>query len=425
MEGGDSLIKVCDALMGLGKSSAAITYINEHPEKKFIYITPYLSEAERIKNSCPEAHFVEPSNRLPAFGFSKVKHTEHLIFEGRNIATTHVCFTNYTMEMLEFIQRNGYTLLLDEVLSVFEDFKYKQRDVDDLLALGILEQDGDIYRLTDAGYHYDGSLCSSIIETAMCRDLIKVSDTADKLFYWSIPASYLTSFDEVIVMTYMFHGQAMQMYLDMSSIPYSYIGVKKCDDGLFRFTEEPQPLPERMQKLRGLINIFDREKLHRNFHGCDRMNTGSMNWFQSHPEEAEVLRKNLYNYFRGRGEDVSADELMWGTYNKDMEKLASKGFKKGFVPFNARATNQFRNKRMLAYLANPYMNVGTKLFFKNHGVEVDEDSYALSTFLQWIWRSAIRDGKEIEIYVPIARMRKLLNEWLDSLEGEGNDSGKT
>ena len=39
------MIQVCDAIMGTGKSSAAITYMNEHKEEKFIYITPYLEEA--------------------------------------------------------------------------------------------------------------------------------------------------------------------------------------------------------------------------------------------------------------------------------------------------------------------------------------------------------------------------------------------
>lgn len=42
------MIKVCDAIMGSGKSSAAITYMNEHPDDKFIYITPYLNEVKRI-----------------------------------------------------------------------------------------------------------------------------------------------------------------------------------------------------------------------------------------------------------------------------------------------------------------------------------------------------------------------------------------
>ena len=49
--------------MGTGKTEAAITYMNEHKEKKFIYITPYLAESNRIKDGCRELQFVEPSKR--------------------------------------------------------------------------------------------------------------------------------------------------------------------------------------------------------------------------------------------------------------------------------------------------------------------------------------------------------------------------
>ena len=56
-------IKVCDAIMGSGKSSAAIAYMNEHPQQKFIYITPYLEEAVRIRESCPATRSPNLSSR--------------------------------------------------------------------------------------------------------------------------------------------------------------------------------------------------------------------------------------------------------------------------------------------------------------------------------------------------------------------------
>ena len=69
------MVKVCDSIMGAGKSSAAITYINEHPGEKFIYITPYLDEAARIKKGCPGARFIEPSDKLKQYQFKKYLHT--------------------------------------------------------------------------------------------------------------------------------------------------------------------------------------------------------------------------------------------------------------------------------------------------------------------------------------------------------------
>lgn len=58
------MIKVCDTIMGGGKTSAVISHINAHPEKRFLYITPYLDEAARINKSCPSAHFMDRAAKL-------------------------------------------------------------------------------------------------------------------------------------------------------------------------------------------------------------------------------------------------------------------------------------------------------------------------------------------------------------------------
>ncbi len=46
-------VKVVDAICGAGKTTAAINYIN-HPSnsgERFMYVTPYLTEVQRIKES--------------------------------------------------------------------------------------------------------------------------------------------------------------------------------------------------------------------------------------------------------------------------------------------------------------------------------------------------------------------------------------
>ena len=51
-------INVVDAIMGSGKTSAAINYINGLDEDtRVIYITPYLNEVIRIKEECSEKKF--------------------------------------------------------------------------------------------------------------------------------------------------------------------------------------------------------------------------------------------------------------------------------------------------------------------------------------------------------------------------------
>ena len=59
------------------------------------------------------------------------------------------------------------------------------------------------------------------------------------------------------------------------------------------------------------------------------------------------------------------------------------------------------------------MNPVIKKFFEVHDIEVNEDGYALSEMLQFIWRSAIRCGNEIWVYIPSSRMRELLADWIE------------
>ena len=82
-------IRVLDARMGCGKTSAAIRYMNDHPGGRYLFITPFIDETERIKKGCPDLHFRTPSDRIKEFEFKKVNHLLALVSEGCNIAMTH------------------------------------------------------------------------------------------------------------------------------------------------------------------------------------------------------------------------------------------------------------------------------------------------------------------------------------------------
>ena len=139
--------------MGTGKTEAAITYMNEHRGKKFIYITPYLGESNRIKEGCPELHFVEPSNKLSEYHFRKTEHTAALISEGCNITTTHAAFKNYSTDTLKKVKELGYTLIIDESLEVLVESGLKANDMQMLEATGFLTSGDGMYQST--GKEYD------------------------------------------------------------------------------------------------------------------------------------------------------------------------------------------------------------------------------------------------------------------------------
>ena len=52
-------IKICDAIMGAGKTSAAINYMNDS-QGKFIFITPYLKRVRQNYRQLPNKEFQVP-----------------------------------------------------------------------------------------------------------------------------------------------------------------------------------------------------------------------------------------------------------------------------------------------------------------------------------------------------------------------------
>ena len=169
-----------------------------------------------------------------------------------------------------------------------------------------------------------------------------------------------------------------------------------------------------MEDIKNKINILVDDKL--NSIGDDSYSLSS-SWFDKPKNKPliEKMRKNLENYFghkiKGKGKDN-----MWTTFKNKSSKLQGRGYTKGFVPLNSRATNSYMNKCNLAYVANRFINPIMKGFFIERNVRVNENMFALSEMLQWIWRSRIRQGESINIYVPSKRMRNLLVDWLNGKE---------
>ena len=103
---------------------------------------------------------------------------------------------------------------------------------------------------------------------------------------------------------------------------------------------------------------------------------------------------------------------MWTTFKDYKHKLKGKGYSNQFVSCNCRSTNEYIDCYNLAYCVNIYLHPAVTQFFRQRNIQIDEDLYALSEMIQWIWRSRIRKGENINIYIPSIRMRNLLNAWL-------------
>ena len=410
------MVRVCDAIMGTGKSSAAITYLNEHSDDKFIYITPYLDEANRIKRYCPRIAFVEPSNKLKQYDFKKSIHTAALIREGRNITTTHQAFKGYTQDTLDCIKEQGYTLIIDENVDVLEMFEFHPDDLQLAVDAGYIVENNGVYSI--ANKNYNGKALQELFSLLKSRELIRMTDKDENaLFYWALPPELLTSFKDVFILTYLFNGQSLHHFMEIYNIPYEYIGIERTKSGVYRFSDYPGYTPEYVYRLKDMLHILERDRI--NDIGDD-YHSLSMSWFKRGGSGVEQLKKNVSNCFNNIWRDIPANKRLWGSYNGEFNKIRGKGYTKSFLTFNAKATNAYRDRECLVYIANLFMNVNEKKFYQMHGITVNEDAYALSIMVQWIWRSAIRDGKEVYLYIPSRRMRTLLANWIEITSKGGN-----
>ena len=126
----------------------------------------------------------------------------------------------------------------------------------------------------------------------------------------------------------------------------------------------------------------------------------------------KALKNNIYNYLNNICDGNSNDNI-WTTFKDYQNQLKGKGYTKAFVSVNSRATNEYRDRHNIVYPVNRFLNPYVKSFFTSNGIEINENGWALSEMLQFIWRSAIRDGKEINVYIPSKRMRNLLKAWIE------------
>lgn len=381
--------------------------MNSNKDTKYIFITPYLDEVERIRRACSEREFVSPERKY-SHGYSKLEHLHSLLKAGKNIASTHALFSCYTEETKELLKEGHYTLVLDEVLDLFHPVSYDGGDINLLVRNKIARKQDDNIVWDDE--EYAGVVFSELMQMSKSKNLV---DYDGQFFFWAVPIDVFRCFDDCYVLTYLFEYQLLKYYFDIYSIPYKLIGTSRRGR---EYNFCPIEEMDRKIELRDKIHICDNPKYN------DIGNPGfslSAAWFDRavrEPGEPKIkdLQKKLYSFFNQRGRPCG--DKMWTTLNRYKSELKGKGYASGFIVFNKRASNDFADRHELAYCLNVFMQPWMKNYLLKLGVrEVNQDMYALSVLIQWIFRSAIRNGEDIYIYIPSKRMRFLLETWLDNL----------
>lgn len=407
-------VNVIDAPCGYGKTSWAIQYMNDMSieSHNFIYVTPFLDEATRVKQSVHSREFHEPE---AIKGKTKLDDLHRLLGQGKDIATTHALFQMANAETKELIRINNYTLILDEVMNVIEQVPLKKNDLDLLIEARVIDYDVNDKGLTYIKWNEDkvdyDTEYNHIKQMALANNLILCNSSA---LIWNLPCDIFLMFKDVFILTYLFKGQFQRYYYDLHGIQYRYLSVVK--DDLHGHVLVPYQNRKIHNKatLNKLVSIYEGQL---NAIG-DKRTSLSTSWFEkSNKDLIQTLRRNAYNFFTNLCK-ANNDTAIWttvkGNKNSIMKKVRPKSYAKCFIPMTSRSTNIYKKKYHLAYLVNRFMNPIEKKFFEQYRVKIDEDAWALSELIQWVWRSRIRDGQSIIIYIPSKRMRDLFKQYLIS-----------
>ena len=417
-------VTVIDSIMGSGKTTSLINMMNENTEEKFIYITPYRDEIDRVIDNCPNRYFETPKNfdKINLKTCTKYEDLIKIIEQDINVVSTHALFQTFDENIIKVLKEHRYTLILDEVAQVVEEINISSDDIRMLINDGVItvNENKRIIWLND---NYDG-------EFIKYKESFKNGEVylyGDSVIIWCFPCEIFNCFDKVIISTYLFRGQLQCYYFQVNNIEFEYKSAVKSinDKGEYEFNIVDYMEEYDYKSLSKLINIYE-GKLNAVGEDKDgRKKPLSSTWYkEATGEKLKLVQNNTYNYFRNICNKKS-NEVLWTVFkfraetpetkNNRMTKIKPNGYNKSFESCNCRATNNYRDRATVAYLINRYNSPVIINFFKDRGAEIDEDAFALSEMLQFIWRTAIRDGKPINVYIPSKRMRTLLKDWLKQI----------
>ncbi|MEH6872780.1 hypothetical protein V7006_20080, partial [Bacillus safensis] len=310
----------------------------------------------------------------------------------------------------DLIYSGNYTLVLDEAMEVIKKFNISKDDLDMLFKNNwIINNNGKILWNSEneekLNREYKGEF-QTLKKLAKSDNLIYHNDS---VLFWEFPSDVFNKFNEVYVLTYLFNAQIQKYYFDLHKIEYELLSVFK-ENKNYKLIEHNESLDQKVKAaLRNKINIYegDLNKVGDDYYAL------SKNWFESRTVLHKRLKNNILNYYQNIIKSKS-NENLWTTFKSHKGKLSGKGYTKGFLACNIKATNEYSHKKSLVYSINRFVNPAINDFFKQNNINIDQDIYALSEMIQWIWRSAIRNNKSINIYIPSFRMRRLLIEWLEN-----------
>ncbi|VVN71705.1 hypothetical protein PS726_00459 [Pseudomonas fluorescens] len=415
------MIRVVDAICGAGKTTWVFDHIRTNSDKRWLFVSPYLSEVGdgktkgRIQLELPELDFKAPGTS----SLSKSSHLKNLLTAGHNIACTHALFEDIDKDTVQIIYENGYHLIIDETMDMIEVWKeYHPQDITALAEAGMIN-------ITESGrvewnhIKYPNYKGRDLSVKNKC-DTGSLWLYGDSIFIARTPPCVIDAAKTATILTYLFEGSLMAAWLKVNKLSYTPY-----------YPEGLRPEKEIKHIIKSKLNIINTPKkvldIQRDSKGMYAPHTFSYSWFES--ADSELLKALGASLENTRQKGMSKGPYFWTapigsnpyqqlkvmTHKRWQTDLENKDGSKHrtFVPWNTRATNDFAERTNCIYAYNVYPNVSIVQHYKTLGIEVDAEKYALGYMLQFIFRGSIRTHDPMSILVASERMKIMLENWLE------------
>ena len=401
-----STVTIRDYPCGSGKTTSMIEGFRS--DRKYLVIVPLLTEVDRVVERSKSNPFQQPhanDNNAP----TKTESLESMVLQGQNIAATHSLF-----ERLVPLARQGllsdYDIIIDEVPEVVRSVSSKSKvSIEEFyLNTGYMTVDTGTGQVRPTNKWWsmrddvDDTLSATILNYANTGCLYLLEG---HLFIWAMPKELLTAGRTTTILTYKSEGSVLLSYL------------KKLDVSV-EVAKDNQREEAFREKASQLITIKDIPALSR----LPLSHSGQLAGMSKSNYCRAVV--NALKNLRGRQlKDVPAENILItcakeGWYKKGNEGVAgpfasgSKLFQgANWVAKITRGTNDYAHCSHLVYLYDQHMNPMVARWLEDNSRAFD-DAYALTELIQWVWRSRVRKGQPITLYLPSPRMWQLMEEWL-------------
>lgn len=404
-------VKVVDAICGSGKTTWVFEHMRTNRDKRWLFVSPYLSETGdgktkgRIQEELPEMNF-----RSPSAAPNKTESFKRLASNGFNIAITHSLFHSFSMEIAEILEQNEYHLIVDETLnliSLYDDIE-KQDVICLIKANMIVKQPNGQLKWNHTEYPGYSGRDTAIRD--MCDTEALWLHGGDVLIQ-RVPPTIIKSCKSCTILTYMFEGSLMRCWFDLNELKYDYF----YPNTLRAEADIRSIISEKLHIIKPTKYVLD---LHLDDQGLYLNTPLSANWYKQNKNDDVMFKRIKASIVTQLQESMSKGQTFWTTFKTYKHMLEGKGYTRAvkgvepFVPKNMRASNEYADFTNCIYTVNVYPDVTLVNHLSQFGIKVDKDSYALSEMIQFLFRGSIRQHKDMHILVLSNRMRGLLEDYL-------------